>query len=785
MDQTTPTLVATPTVRTVPYLPLRDVIVYPHNEVVLTIGRAASKAAIESAEKSDKLVVLFAQKDSKINDPQTGDLYKIGTLCQVERTLNTDGELNALVRGIARVKLAAFIEDTQIPLAEVIELPEVIENSPEVEALSKHLTEQFRVAVGLGKQVEFMHFMRLVSGVSANELSEQVAATLNVNISVRQELLEDLNLKHRLYKITELLTREIKILEIEKNIASKTQQKFSKSMREAVLRERINTIRQELGEEGDDIDDHEELFEELKKVELSKSARAKVEKELSRLDRMSPSNPEYNYIRTWIETVFELPWGKVTKDIAGLKTAERVLNEDHYGLEDVKERILEYLAVMKRKQKQLGTTSVALPTILCFVGPPGVGKTSIGKSIARALRRKFVKVSLGGIHDEAEIRGHRKTYVGAMTGRIIDGIKTAGTSNPVFMLDEIDKIGNDFRGDPSAALLEALDPEQNKAFSDHYLELDYDLSRVIFVATANTLDTIPSALRDRLEIIRFAGYTPMEKMHIGSDFLLPKVLDKNALSNRDLVVPDPVITKIIADYTRESGVRNLERELASLARKVARRLSKSKTARTFKITKDNLQDYLGPTKFLPTLAEKKNPIGQATGLAWTSVGGEILFIEVATMPGAGKLQITGQLGDVMKESAQAAYTYIRSHYKELGLKPNFYKKIDIHIHVPEGAVPKDGPSAGVTMTTALVSALTKHAVKKHVGMTGEVTLRGNVLEIGGLKEKVIAAHAAGLREIIIPFANQKDLEKIPKEVSSVLTFHPVKKVSEVLALALV
>ncbi|MEI6690990.1 MAG: endopeptidase La [bacterium] len=785
MDQNTPTITAVPIAHTVPYVPLRDVIVYPHNEVVLTIGRNASKAAIEYAHKSDKLIVLFAQKDSKVDEPHESDLYSVGTLCRVERTLNTEGELNALVRGLTRVKLLNFIPGSIVSLVNVVELPEVIEVNPEVEALAKHLTEQFRISVGLGKSVEFMHFMRLVSGVSAEELADQVAATLNINISIKQNLLEELNLKKRLYTIIELLAREVKVLEIEKNIASKTQQKFSKSMREAVLRERINTIRQELGEIDELEAEHDGLYVELDKIELGKEARAKVTKELDRLDRMSPNNPEYNYIRTWLETIFELPWAKVTKDIASLKTAERILNEDHYGLEEVKERILEYLAVMKLKQKQLGTTSVALPTILCFVGPPGVGKTSLGRSIARSLRRKFVKVSLGGIRDEAEIRGHRKTYVGAMAGRIIEGIKTAKSSNPVFVLDEIDKLGSDYRGDPSAALLEALDPEQNKAFSDHYIELDYDLSKVMFIATANTLDTIPSALRDRLEVIRFAGYTPLEKFHIAKDYLLPKVLEKNALTPKDVSIPDSIMQNIIADYTREAGVRSLERELANIARKVARKISKTKVSKIYPISKENLHSYLGPAKFLPTLAEKKNPVGQATGLAWTSVGGEILFIEVATMPGSGKLQITGQLGDVMKESAQAAFTYIRSHYKDFDLKPDFYKKIDIHIHVPEGAVPKDGPSAGVTMVTALVSALTKKAVKRFVGMTGEVTLRGNVLEIGGLKEKVIAAHASGLKEIIIPAANFKDIEKIPDEVKKELAFHPVHKVAEVLSLALV
>jgi len=773
------------TTQLLPVISLRDIVIYPHNELVLTFGRQKSKNAILSAMKSNKQVALFLEKSKASEDPTEQDLYEVGTLCQIERTLNTEGELNALVRGIKRIKRISIIQKPALNLVEYLEIPDVAELTPELEALAHHLTEQFRVAVGLGKSVEFTHFMRLVSGVSVVELADQIAATLTANLETKQKLLEEPSLKKRLYTITELLAREIKILEIEKNIANKTQQKFSKNMREAVLRERMNAIRAELGE-SDEIElEHNELFQRLAKLKLDKERHAKILKELERLDRMSPNHSEYHYLRTWLETVLELPWNKVTSDKVSLKTAEQVLNSDHYGLEEVKERILEYLSVMKLKQKQLGAKELALPTILCFVGPPGVGKTSLGRSIAKALRRKFVKVSLGGIRDEAEIRGHRKTYVGAMPGRIIDGIKSAKSSNPVFMLDEIDKIGNDFRGDPSAALLEALDPEQNSAFSDHYLELDYDLSRVMFIATANTLDTIPSALKDRLEVIRFSGYTPMEKLRIAQDYLKHKVMEKNALNPKDLVIKDALVRTIIHNYTREAGVRALERELSRLARKVARSKAKAKKFNSIHLTPQALVDYLGPSKFLPTLAEKKNPVGQATGLAWTAVGGEILFIEVATMPGTGKLQITGQLGDVMKESAQAAFTYIRSHYQDFDLKPDFYKKKDIHIHVPEGAVPKDGPSAGITMTTAIVSALTKKPVKKHYGMTGEVTLRGNVLEIGGLKEKTIAAHAAGLKNIIIPDANKKDLTKIPIEISKDLTFHPVKHVSEVLALALV
>ncbi len=775
--------------RQIPLIPVRDVVVYPTNEVVLTFGRKKSMLAVNAALAKDKLVALFTQIDPKIEDPKLKDLYKIGTLCVVERTLKTDGELNALVRGIARIKLLKEVTGAPVQTVEVVELTETLENSEELEALARHLTTQFREAVNLGKSVEFMNFMRLMSGVSVSELADQIAATLNISMADRQKLLENLDLKSRLYKVNDLLAKELKVLEIEKNIASKTQEKFSKNMRETVLRERMATIKQELGEIDEGEVELDELHDAVHSLVLPKKAKEKVHKEFERLDRMSPNNPESGYIRTWLETVVELPWNKVTADRVSLKAADIVLNDDHHGLEEVKERILEYLAVMKLKRAALSKdktkSSVALPTILCFVGPPGVGKTSLGKSIARSLKRKFVKVSLGGIRDEAEIRGHRKTYVGAMPGRIVEGMKQAGTMNPVFMLDEIDKVGNDFRGDPSAALLEALDPEQNKEFSDHYLELPMDLSHVMFIATANVLDTIPAALRDRLEVIRFSGYTRDEKFHIAKKYLLPKVIEKNALHSKDLKLADNILKEMIAKYTLEAGVRNLERELAKIARKIARNLASGSKKTLKPITSTTLATYLGPAKYSSTLAEKKNPIGMATGLAWTSVGGEILFIEVSTMPGSGKVQITGQLGDVMKESAQAAYSYVRSHHKDFGLKPDFYKTIDLHIHVPEGAVPKDGPSAGVTMTTALVSALTKRAVKKLLGMTGEVTLRGRVLEIGGLKEKVIAAHTAGLKEIIHPWENTKDLEKIPKEVRDDITFHPVKNVEEVLALALV
>lgn len=773
-----------PAKHNVPLVPVREVVIFPTNEIVLTFARKDSIRAINQALSTNpKHIAIFTQNNSAVDNPTVQDLYTVGTLASVERTLKNDDELNVLVKGLKRIKFKGILSSDPIQLAEVEELEEIALFDEELEALGRRVSALFKDAVGMGKSVEFMNFMRLMGGVSASELSDQIAAVLNVNTPTRQKLLETLDLKVRLYAINDLLTKEVKVLEIEKNIASKTQEKFSKHMKETVLRERLETIKAELGENDPEDQELDDLHNAVHKLKLPKKYKDKIHKEFTRLERLSSHNPETGYIRTWLETVLELPWGKATQDHVSLKSAERVLDADHYGLEEIKERILEYLAVMKLKRAESkNKDGVALPTILCFVGPPGVGKTSLGKSIARSLKRNFVKISLGGVRDEAEIRGHRKTYVGAMPGRIVEGIKSAGSINPVFMLDEIDKLDNDFRGDPSAALLEALDPEQNHEFSDHYLEIPMDLSQVMFIATANILDTIPAALRDRLEIIRFSSYTAVEKFHIAKNYLVNKVSQKNGLKKGQFKLSDTLIKSIIRLYTREAGVRSLERELSKIARKVAKNLASGKRNST--ITPNNLATYLGPAKYSDNQAEKKHTIGTATGLAWTSVGGEILFIEVSLMPGNGKIQITGQLGDVMKESAQAAYSYIRSHYRDFDLNEDFYKSQDIHIHVPEGAVPKDGPSAGVTMTTALVSALTGKKVKKTIGMTGEITLRGRVLEIGGLKEKVIAAHAAGLKEIIHPEGNTKDLEKIPTEVRRDIRFHPVKTIDDVLALAL-
>jgi len=759
----------------VPVVAIREGVIFPGSETVLTFGRAKSMNAIHEAMRQDKRVVFVSQRKESIQDPIESDLYSIGTLSYVDRTLKTDKELNALIRGMKRVRIEKLETSGPHLRALVTELQDVVVDSPEVEALTKHILNQFKQAVNFGKSVEFLNFMKLMSGAGASELADQIAGALELTTAKKQQVLETLDIKKRLEKVIEYLAKEIKVLEIERNIASKTQKQFDKHVSEQVLRERLRTIKKEL---GDDEENEEkeigDLEQSILKAGMPKSVREKAIKELKRLERMSVNNPEGGYIRTWLETMIEMPWNKRSKGTLSLSKAEKVLNEDHYGLKEVKERILEYLAVLKLKAKsdeQAHEQGKRMPTILCFVGAPGVGKTSIGKSIARALGRKFVKVSLGGIRDEAEIRGHRRTYVGAMPGRIIQAIRTAGTKNPVFMLDEIDKVGADFRGDPSSALLEALDPEQNHEFSDHYLEAPFDLSEVMFITTANVLDTIPPALRDRLEVIEYSGYTEEEKFEIAKRHLLRKVLSVNGVTENKLDIPDSLLRDVIKLYTREAGVRSLERQIGKIVRKIALRIAKGST-RKVNLSHKVLEDMLGPAKFLPNLAEKNNEIGLATGLAWTSVGGDVLFIEVALMPGKGAVTLTGQLGKVMQESARAAVTFVRANSKALEIDGKMLEKTDIHVHVPEGAVPKDGPSAGITMTTALVSACTKRPVRKDVAMTGEVTLRGRVLEIGGLKEKVIAAHRAGIRHIILPKANMKDLREIPENVRKSMTFHP-------------
>lgn len=761
--------------KVVPVIPIRDGIIFPNTDSVLTFGRPKSLTALESSFRHDRIVCFVLQKSAKLNDPSPSDLYEIGTLSRIERMIRTDGEINAQVRGISRVKILSYEQQDSYFLAKVVELPDITDDSPEIKALCNHLTNEFRRAMNLGKPADFLVFMNIMSETSPSELADLISSVLDVKPTLRQELLEMTNVKQRLEKITDLLTREIKVLEIERRIASKTQERFEKGAREQMLRERLKTIEKELGE-GDEGGEIKALFDQIKKAGMSEEVEEKAKKEVRKLGQMNQFNPEAGYIRNYLDWLVSLPWSKESKNNVDIKAAEKILDEDHFGLKKVKERIVEYLAVHKLAGKIKGP-------ILCFVGPPGVGKTSIGKSISRALGREFVRVSLGGIRDEAEIRGHRRTYVGALPGRIIQGIKDAGTKNPVFMLDEIDKVGTDFRGDPSSALLEALDPEQNNAFSDHYLEVPFDLSDVMFVTTANVLDTIPPALRDRLEIIHFAGYTQDEKYHIASDFLIKKQIESHGLTSKNAQITADALRFVIHRYTREAGVRSLERQIAAVFRKIAKMVAEGKKTKTV-VTVKNIHKFLGPAKFSSAIVEKKDEVGMATGLAWTEAGGDVLFIEVALMPGKGQLILTGQLGDVMKESCQAAMSYIRARATQLGLPEKFYQKIDVHVHVPEGAVPKDGPSAGIPITTAIISALTKIPVKRTVGATGEVTLRGRVLEIGGIKEKVIAAHRAGLKTIIMPKENKKDLEDVPKEVLKDLAFKFVSHMDEVLDMAL-
>lgn len=759
-----------------PIVPLRDTVVFPSSMVPITVGRPKVKLGLDSAWNSDKLVVFVAQKNPRLENPAPNDIYTVGTVGLIRRLWKVDNEYNLAAEGLSRVYLKEFTQIEPYLAVRVEEIPELSQKTEEVEALFRNILSKIKRFGELGGILTLESSIHIFSTDDPNQLVDIVTASINLKTIDKQQILEMVDTRARLEKLTELLTREIRILEISSKIETETQERVGKVTKEAILREKMKSIEKELGddEDGREIGD---LRRKIKAAGMPEEVQKKADRELSRLAKMSTYNPESSYIRTYVEWLTDLPWQVKGKKTADVELAAKVLDEDHYGLPKAKERILEYLAVHKLVGKIKGP-------ILCFVGPPGVGKTSIGKSIARALGRKFVRVSLGGIHDEAEIRGHRRTYVGALPGRVIQGIKNADTKNPVFMLDEIDKVGTDFRGDPSSALLEALDPEQNNAFSDHYLEVPYDLSDVMFITTANMLDTIPPALRDRLEVISFPGYTEEEKFHIAKKFLIPKQLEAHGLSLARIEISDNAIHEIIARYTREAGVRELEREIAAILRKVAKKFATNINQSKIKVGPKQLHQYLGPYKFTKTIAETRDEVGMSTGLSVTPAGGEILFVEVTLMPGKGQLILTGQLGEVMKESAQAALSYVKSRAKVLGVDEKIFGKIDVHIHVPEGAVPKEGPSAGIAMTTALVSALTKIPVRRVVGMTGEVTLRGRVLEIGGVKEKVLAAHRAGLSTIILPKSNAKDLEDIPKNVRRDLQFIFAEHMDEVLKVAL-
>ncbi len=763
----------------VPLLPLRDIIVFPHMVVPLFVGRQRSIKALEEATQKQSLIFLSSQKDAKTNDPTEDDIYKIGTLGSVVQMLKLpDGTVKVLIEGKKRARVARFIANPDFFLVDVEEAPEIIERNTEVEALVREVHTTFENYVKLKKKIPPEMVMSVSSIDDPGRLADTIVAHLGIKLEDRQNLLETFVAAERLEKVLGHMRAEIEILEVERRIRSRVKKQMERSQKEYYLNEQMRAIQKELGEKDEFKNEIQEIEEKLKQKKLSAEAKDKVDKELKKLKMMSPMSAEATVVRNYIDWILSLPWNDFTDDKLDINEAERVLEEDHYGLEKVKERILEYLAVQSLVGKIKGP-------ILCLVGPPGVGKTSLGRSIARATGRKFVRVSLGGVRDEAEIRGHRRTYIGALPGKIIQSMKKAGSSNPVFLMDEIDKMSTDFRGDPSSALLEVLDPEQNTSFNDHYLDLDYDLSKVMFITTANTLDRIPRPLQDRMEIIRIAGYTELEKLSIAKKYLMEKQKEANGLTTENLVFTDNAILGVIRHYTKEAGVRSLEREIASICRKVAVEVVRKDRNAHIQVGSKSLHKYLGPVKFRYGKADAEVKIGVTTGLAWTELGGELLATEVTIMPGKGQLIITGKLGDVMQESAQAAMSYVRSRASELGLERDFYQKLDVHIHVPEGAIPKDGPSAGITMATSLVSALMKIPVYNDLAMTGEITLRGNVLPIGGLKEKVLAAHRAGIKRVLIPAENEKDIEEIPSTVLKTVELELVSHMDDVLKKALV
>ncbi|HEY3267986.1 MAG TPA: endopeptidase La [Armatimonadota bacterium] len=760
-----------------PLLPIRDNVYFPHHIFPLIVGREKSVRAMEEARGESRMILLVSQREVGVEDPQPGDLYDVGIAADIMHILNIpDGTVRVMLEGVQRVRILRYVQVEPYCRVVVAPLHDDVEVGIETEALMRSVTAQFQSVCELGRTVPPEVLVNVMNVDDPARLADMITPALPLKVEAKQGILETLSARRRLEMLNVLLKKEIEILEIQKNIRNKVEKEMGDTQREFILREQMKAIQQELGERDGGGAETDEFREKIVLAGMPEDVLERAFKELDRLERMPFAAPEGVVIRTYLDWLTTLPWSVATDERLDISAAEDVLNEDHYGLQKVKERILEFLAVRKLSGAQKGP-------ILCFSGPPGVGKTSIGKSIARSLGRKFIRVSLGGVRDEAEIRGHRRTYVGAMPGRIIQGIKQAGSNNPVFMLDEIDKIGADFRGDPSAALLEALDPEQNSTFSDHYLEAPFDLSNVMFITTANLLDPVPPALRDRMEVIAFPGYTEEEKLEIAKGFLLPKQVRDHGLSDKLIRLEPEAVAEVIRHYTREAGVRNLEREIATICRKVARKVAEGETKRTV-VKAKNVTTYLGSRRMHYGMAEEEDEVGVSTGLSVTEYGGDVLSIEVTLMKGDGKLVLTGQLGDVMKESAQAAMSYLRSRAGTLGVDEDFYARTEVHIHVPAGAIPKDGPSAGITMTTALASALTQRAVRKEIAMTGEVTLRGRVLPVGGIKEKMLAAHRAGVKVIIMPKDNEKDLDDIPEKVRKELTFHLVRQVDEVLKLAL-
>tara|TARA_B100000575_G_scaffold137943_1_gene110054 strand:+ start:6337 stop:8724 length:2388 start_codon:yes stop_codon:yes gene_type:complete len=759
-----------------PLLPLRDIVIFPSMVVPLFVGREKSIKALQEVMKTDKSIVLVTQKNSEIDDPEDKDLYGYGCLSKVLQLLKLpDGTVKVLVEGEKRVKILNHTQSDDNFIKCEVEISEDENVSKELDTFASGLLKKYEKLLILTKKDTNEGISNLKNLKNASQIANNISSSLNIQIFEKQELLEILDLKKRLEKIYSYIEKETSVLSVEKKIRGRVKNQMEKTQREYYLNEQLKAIQKELGEIDEGKDEMSNLSKAIAKAKMPKFAKEKCLSELKKLKTMSPMSAEATVVRNYLDWMTELPWSNKSKINTDLNNAQKILDEDHYGLDKVKERIIEFLAVQKRIQKMKGP-------ILCLVGPPGVGKTSLGKSIAKATNRKFIRISLGGIRDEAEIRGHRRTYIGSLPGKIIQMMKKAGTKNPLFLLDEIDKVGNDYRGDPSSALLEALDPEQNKEFNDHYLEVDYDLSDVMFVTTANTLNILPPLL-DRMEVIRISGYTEDEKVNISEKYLIPKQSKNNGLTKEEWNIGEKVLRKIIRNHTRESGVRNLEREISKIARKLVKKIdNKEKINNPVKI--EDMKELLGVEKFNYGEIEESNRIGVVTGLAWTEVGGEILKIESAVMPGKGKMQITGKLGDVMQESVKAAKSYIRSKSLEYGIIPPVFDKKDFHIHVPEGATPKDGPSAGIGMVTSIISAITEVPVDKNVAMTGEITLRGIVLPIGGLKEKLLAAHRAGIKKVLIPKENQKDLIEVPKTILDNIEIVPVKNVDEVLKIAL-
>ena len=764
---------------TLPLISVRDIVIFTDMLLPLFIGREKSVRAVEEAVEKDGFLFLTAQKDPNVENPNPDQIFTVGTVSKILRILKLpDGRVKALVQGIEKARIVKYVSKRSIYRVKIERIPDptVEEINLEMEALMRNVIEHSEKILALRGEMNNDVSVILESVNDPGKLADLVASNLKLKIDESQVLLELIDPVERLKKVNELLSREVELSSMQAKIQSDVKDEISKSQRDFFLREQVRVIHKELGEDDGKLKEIEDYRRKIRRAKMSKDADKEALKQLKRLDQMHPDSAEASVVRTYLDWLVELPWSKTTKDIIDIKNAKTVLDEDHFGLKHVKDRILEYLSVRKLNPKMKGP-------ILCFVGPPGVGKTSLGQAIARAVKRKFVRISLGGIRDEAEIRGHRRTYIGALPGRILQGLKQSGTNNPVFMMDEIDKLGSDFRGDPSSALLEALDPEQNSSFSDHYLNIPFDLSKVMFILTANFTDTIPSALLDRMEVITLSGYTEDEKNVIAQRHLIPRQLKENGLKSKTLSISNGSLSKIISEYTSEAGLRNLEREIGSLCRKVARKIAEGDKG-PFRITKNNLHSYLGVPKYFPEMDQENSQVGLSTGLAWTQAGGEVLYVEASLIDGKGELIVTGQIGEVMQESARAALSYARANLGSFGIKKNILENKDIHIHVPAGAIPKDGPSAGIAMATALISILINKPVNKDVAMTGEITLRGRVLPIGGLKEKSLGALRAGIRTIIIPEKNKKDLAEIPMNIKRKIDFIPVKDMEKVISLAI-